>query len=201
MKDNETVTLSRFFSSETKSSTKELMKAESHDNVADIKEIIKEQVKVPWPVACGFILRKFMEALDTKVSDVMIEAWKKYKDIVQYTDEKKYPPDETYCVSLAEHTIESVHKPYLEILFDNQPVGKRIKFEIKIFLTVEGIALEIQGGKIMKVHTGSCKGGGSIKLEDFTILEKETKSFTLPGSISLGQGIPIPKLPESPQVI
>jgi len=193
MTDNEVITLNQLLSSKAELSAKELKKAESRENVARIKDIIKKEVKARWPVAFGFILKKLMESLDPKVSDVMIAAWKKYQDIVQFTDEKKYPPDKTYLVSLAEHTMESTYNPTIEILFNNQKVSE-ISFEIKVYLKIEGINLEIQGGKIMKIHTGSCKGGGSVKLEDLTILEKETESFTLPGSIILGKGITIPKV-------
>jgi hypothetical protein len=191
MTDHETVTLNRFFSSETELSVKKLMKADSRDNVADLKKKLTQEVKVVWPVACGFILKEFMEILNMKVSDVMIAAWNQYKALVQYTDEKKYPPGESYLVPLAKHTIESIHKPFLEILVNHHPVGK-INFEIIISLAVEGIVLKIQDGKIMEVRTGSCKGGGSIKCEDKLILKKETGPFSLPGLISLGEGIPIP---------
>jgi hypothetical protein len=194
MIENETVTLNQLLSSEKELSAKKLMKAESCDNLAYLKKLLTKEVKIFWPVVCSFILKKLVEILDQKVSDVMIAAWNKYKDIVQYTDAEKYPPDETYLVPLVEHTIESVYEPSLEILFNNQPVGE-LNFEITFFITLEGIALEIKGGKIMKVNTGSCKGGGSIKCEDITIFEKETSPFNLPGSIDLGKGIPIPKLP------
>lgn len=91
---------------------------------------------------------------------------------------------------MAEHTIKSEHKPYIEILINDKSVGK-IDFNINISLTLKGIILKIRDGKIQEIQTGSCKGKGTIKCENFVILEKETESISLPGSINLGEGIPI----------
>ncbi len=194
MKNNEITSLNQLLASDKKLSTKKLMKAKRRENVANLKKCLTKEVKVVWPVACGIILKKLSEILDMNISDVMVSAWGKCGDLCQYCNKKKYPHGKSYMLPLAEHTIESVHEPSLEIFFNNQPVGK-INFEITLYLTVEGIVLEIQDGKIMKVHTGSCEGGGCIKCEGILILKKNTRSFTLPGSISLGKGIPLPKIP------
>lgn len=193
MKDNRTLTVNQLFAAEQGTADKKLVNAATQENVATLKERLAQEVKVLWPVVCRVLLNKLMESLDEKVSDVMVAAWAKYQDILQYKDEQQYPPDETYLVLLVKHTIESVYNPYLEININNQPVGK-INFEIEAFLTVEGIHLEIKGGKIMKIHTGSCQAGGSIKCEGITIIEKKTKSFTLPGTIRLGEGVNIPDI-------
>ena len=195
MKDLDNITMSQFFASGTKSSPKELTKAESDENIAKIKECICKEVKVLWPAACGFIIRELLSKLDTKIKDVLLDAWKQYEDIVKFTDEKEYPPDKKYKVSLVKHTIKSEHKPTVEILFDNQPTDPRIEFNVTLTLEIEGIVLEIQGGKIMNIETGSCKGGGTLKCKGLLILKRETKPFTLPGVIPLGKGIPIPKIP------
>jgi hypothetical protein len=120
----------------------------------------------------------------------MVKAWNKYRELLKYTDKEKYPPDVSVLVPLAEHTIKSEHKPYIEILINDKSVGK-IDFNINISLTLKGIILKIRDGKIKEIQTGSCKGKGTIKCEDLVILEKETESFSLPGSINLGEGIPI----------
>jgi hypothetical protein len=193
MTDREALTLNQLFSTETGLSDKQMTEAESCDSMVELKKRLTQEAKTVWPIARGIILKKLVEMLNIRVPDIMVAAWNKYEAIAKYTDGKQYPPSETYMVPLAEHTIESVHKPSLEICLNNQPVGE-IKFEITLFIKVEGIILEIKGGRIMKVHTGSCKGGGSLKCEGQLLLKKETSPFELPGTIDLGEGVPIPKL-------
>jgi hypothetical protein len=194
MMDQEVLTLNQVLSTETELSEKKMKDTESCDSIAKLEKFLTKEVKILWPIACNFILKKLMEVLNVKVPDVLVTAWSKYKDIAQYTNKKRYPPSETYMVPLATHTVESIYEPSIEVLFNNQLIGE-IKFEITVFLVVEGIILEIKGGKIMKLHTGSFYGGGSIKCEGKLIFEKQTNPFTLPGVIDLGEGISIPKLP------
>ena len=56
---------------------------------------------------------------------------------------------------------------------------------------LEGIILKIQEGKIKEITTGTCKGKGTVECENILILERKTRPFCLPGSVSLGEGIPI----------
>ena len=110
--------------------------------------------------------------------------------LLKYTDKGKYSPNDIFLVPLAEHTIKSEHKPYLEILINDKSVG-RIDFSINVALTLKGFILKIQDAKIKEIQTGTCKGRGTIQCEDIVIMEKETGSFPLPGSITLGDGVPI----------
>ena len=96
-------------------------------------------------------------------------------------------------VPLSEHTIDYLYNPTMDILVNNQTVST-LKFGIKVYFTLEGTILEIKGGKIMKLHSGSCKAGGSIMCEGITILTQKTSPLHLPGEIDLGKGMPIPKM-------
>ncbi len=192
MTKQEVVTLDQVFSSGEKLSPKELKKAESSGHLAKVKEILSN-VKVFWPAACDIILKKLLETLNVNMANFMVSTWNKYREIEQYTDAKTFPRTQTYMVPLTEHTIDASYEPSMEILVNNQPVAT-LNFIISVYLTLEGIILEIKGGKIMKLHTGSCKAGGSIMCEGQLIFEKTTSPFTLPGEIDLGKGILIPKL-------
>jgi hypothetical protein len=194
MTDQDVLTLNQLLSAETELSAKQMKNAASSENIAKLEKFLTKEVKILWPIACKLILKKLMEILNVKVPDVLVTAWNKYKDIAQYTDKKRYPPTETYMVPLATHTVESLYEPSLQVCFNNQPIGE-INFEITVFITIEGAVLEIKGGKIMKLHTGSYYGGGSLKCEGALIFEKQSAAFNLPGEIDLGEGIPIPKSP------
>jgi hypothetical protein len=194
MIDQDVLTLNQLLSAETELSARQMKNAESSGNIAKLEEFLTKEVKILWPVACKIILKKLMEVLNVKVPDVLVTAWSKYKEIAQYTNKKKYPPGETYMVPLATHTVDTSYEPSLQVCFNNQPIGE-INFEITVFITLEGAVLEIKGGKIMKLHMGSCYGGGSLECEGNLIFEKQTTPFNLPGEIDLGEGIPIPKSP------
>jgi hypothetical protein len=193
MKKREVVTLKQIFSSKVASSFKKLKNTEWPENLAKMEDDFARESKLFFPGVCAAILNKIMEVLDVKVEDTMVNVWNKCREILQYADLKKYPPDKTYMVPLTEHDIKSTFDPELDIYVNNQLVHKLV-FHIEIILTLGGVILEIKGGKIMKLHPGSCKGSGSIACEGMLIFNQRTSPFTLPGEIDLGDGVPIPKL-------
>lgn len=188
--NNTQITLNNFFPLKELSQD-QLSKIESGRGISTLKEKISRDVTgIKWPVALNEITRKVEDLLDISVIDIFLTAWNKYRILLKYTDKKKYSSNETFFIPLAEHTIKSEHKPYIEILINDKSVGK-IDFNINISLTLKGIILKIRDGRIQEIQTGSCKGKGTIKCEDFVIMEKETESISLPGSINLGEGVPI----------
>jgi hypothetical protein len=164
---------------------------ESSGQVSAVKEAAEKQAKgVGWSVIQDQIFEKLKDLLDVGIPDILVSAWNRYRILLKYLDREKYPPNESFLVPLAEHCITSEHHPFVEILVNDQPVGK-IGFDIKVALTLEGIILKIQDGKIKEIFTGTCKGKGTISCDNIVILEEKTESVPLPGSIDLGQGIPI----------
>jgi hypothetical protein len=152
--------------------------------------IEKESRAIRWPWVRNAVAEKTSEVLDLNVVDVLVEAWKKYMEIAQYADRNKYGPDETILAPLAEHTVDSQQHPYIEILLQEQPVG-RVTFDLDFSITLQGFVLTIRGGVIREIQTGSGKGEVSLSLADVTLLSKESKSIKFPGRISLGSGIPL----------
>lgn len=188
---NQHTTLNEFFSlKEVKKD--QLSEIESKSKVATLKERIKEKAKeIDWPAAFEAIIKKAEDLLDIEIPDIMIGAWKKYAELAKYTDAEEYPPDETYLVPLAEHTITSNHKPHIDILVNDHKLGS-INFSIDLSLALKGFVLKIQAAKITEILTGSCQAKGSLKCEDFTLLEKQSEPLSLPVSIILKTPISIP---------
>ncbi len=186
------LTLNQFFSFKNKELPPDQLSAfESGGEVAAVKELVLKQTKgVGWGVIRGEIFEKVEYLLEISIPDILVAAWNKYRILLKYLDRKKYPSNESFLVPLAEHTITSEHHPYLEVRVNDLPVGK-IGFKISVDLTLEEIILKIQDGKITEIFTGTCKGKGTIMCGDLLILKEETHSFALPGSIDLGQGVPI----------
>lgn len=190
--DKSQITLNQFFSfKEEELLQSRLSTMESTKKISSLKEVfLKEAKGIRWPVAFNEIMKKIGDLLNIGVLDIMVMAWNKYSLLLKYLDREKYSPDETFLVPLAEHTIKSEHHPYIEVLINDKMIGK-IGFDINISLKLEGIILKIQDGKIKEILTGSCKGEGTISHDDFVIFEKSLEPIQLPGSIDLGEGMPI----------
>jgi len=190
--NNSENTLRQFFSyNENDLSQKRLSEIESDEKMSSLKEVVSKEAKeISWPAAFNEIIKNIGDLLNIGIPNIMVMAWNKYRILLKYLDSEKYSPDETFLVPLAEHTIKSEHRPYIEILVNEKQVGK-IEFNIDISLTLKGIILKIRDGRIKEILTGTCKGKGTIRYGNLVITEKETGSFTLPGSIELGNGIPI----------
>ncbi len=186
------ITLNRLFSvNETELSEENRSVLESKKSISILKEKLSKRASgIRWPVALSEITKKIEDLLDISVTDIMVSAWKKYGELQKYADSKLYSPDETFLVSLTEHTIKSEHHPHVEVLVNEKSIGK-IHFDVSISLSLKGIILKIKGGRIQEILTGSCKGKGTVKCENHLLMEKRTKDMPLPGSINLGEGVPI----------
>lgn len=142
------------------------------------------------PSIYELLIMKLADALDIEVGDVLVWAFRKHREVAQYRDQKKYPPGEDHVVHLLEHTVVSKHSPTIQPKLNKVP-GPKIKFDVVLKLRLRGAKLIIRDAKITQIMTGSCTGSGSIEYEGFTLLEKKTSPFELPGSIPFEEGIPI----------
>ena len=189
---NTQVTLNNFFSFNEKDVYSGRSKqVESRVNMSQLKEKITKKVgTIHLPSVLREAMKNTDKLLEIKIADIMICAWKKEGILNKYVGTQKYAPEEVVMIPLLKHTVKSVHKPYIEVLVNDEPVGK-INFTVDLALILEGITLKVKGGRIVEILTGSCIGRGTIKCEDVVILEKKTKSFRLPGSIPFGAGLDI----------
>lgn len=158
---------------------------------AKLKEAVGKLPGIEWGPVAKEIEAKIGDVLDVDVLGILLGGWKKYRQLQQYRDTAKYPPEETILLSLAEHSIASSHHPKIEILAGEVPVGT-LEFTITLALKLEGIVLKVRGGKIREIAAGRCRGKGTLECAGVALLEKETERFELPGRISLGDGIEIP---------
>jgi hypothetical protein len=149
------------------------------------------QAAAVWPLVRDNIGRHLATLLDIDVADVLVGGWNKSRELRKYRDEKAYPPDERVVVALAKHKLVSTHRPHLDLVVAERPIGS-LHFEIELTLNIEGAQLTIQGGRIMRIATGACAGVGTIRCEGAVIGQKEKKLGALPGELNLGRGIAIP---------
>jgi hypothetical protein len=126
--------------------------------------------------------------LDHPVSNIIGEAWGKWRDLQRFANA---PPDQTHELALHGHDIALKRKPSVELVLAGVPTGVLLQFELKVALSVEGALLKIQGGRIIGADVGNVRGAGSFSCGKVTIAERKTAPFKLPGRFTFSPGIAI----------
>jgi hypothetical protein len=171
----------------------------SDDRWQSFQEKVSEEIKgIKWTSTIPDLAPKVCELLDIKIPNLLITAWKKVKDIQAALEKSKESPDETVYLELAQHTINSEHKPSIEVKIKGATV-KKIELAIQLGFNLKGFLLKIQNGGIKEIETGRCEAKGTIKYGGLTIAEKKLEPIKLPFSIPIPSElfIPIPNPPDT----
>ncbi len=157
--------------------------------MAGLREKVFAQLTTKhWPNVVSGLADKAKDLFDVDIGWLLVNGWNKYEEIREYGDPEKYPPNETKLVPLGKHSMNIGYSPYLEVMFNDQPIAK-IVFDASLTFDLEGFVLTIRNGKITKVHTGSCEGKGMLEFKKHLLVERALAKVTLPGAIDLGEGI------------
>src|SRR6267143_1265648 len=161
------------------------------------QERVGKEVKgIKWTATLPDLAPKICELLDIKIPDVLAAAWKKVADIQAVLEKSKKTPDETFYLELAQHTINSEHKPSIDVKIKGATV-KKIELVIQLGFNLKAFLLKIQNGAITEIQTGQCEAKGTIKYGGLTIAEKKLEPIKLPFSIQMSDlFIPVPRVEE-----
>jgi hypothetical protein len=155
-------------------------KDSSPDRWKSFQETVSKEVKtINWPAAMPDVAGKICELLDVHVPTIFIISWKKAEDLRKALDESKKAPQTTKYLELADHTISSVHHPYIEAKIRNMTV-KKIQFDVKLSFKLKGFVLKIKAGEIEEIITGRCEAEGKVDYAGLTIAEKKLSPINLP---------------------
>jgi len=162
-------------------------KADRH--IPKLKHAVSQHSKtLKWDAVEDVLADKVLEMLDIPLLGVLLSAWKKYREVKHVADSEGQSAGEK--VSLAQHTLKSKHRPYLEIRVKGVPL-EALHFTVVVEFVLQGFILTIRERKITAVETGRIEGRGSLALETSVVLEKDFGSIELPGTVALGEGIPL----------
>ncbi len=190
MKDSET-TINHFFDIHelSKERLSEMVKS---DEFKPIKEEISKELKGVSVPDTFFekVIQEVSELLKIDTRAILIGAWGAATDILKYVQSDASTSDDVILIPLVKHTVSSKHTPSLKPYINQVPIAE-IKFTVTLKLSLKGVILKLQKGKITEITIGTCKGSGEIKYGDHTLLKKEADFPELPGSIKLGDGIPL----------
>ena len=161
------------------------------DHWKTFQEQVRKEVKgVKWISSMPDLAPKICELLDIKIPDVLLTAWKKVEDLRAVLEKSKKTPDETIYLELAQHTINSEHKPSVDVKIKGATV-KKIELIIQLGFNLKGFLLKIQNGAIREIETGQCEAKGTIKYGGLTVAEKKLQPIKFPLSIPIPDEIPL----------
>lgn len=154
---------------------------------ARIEEAIKKSNKnFSVPIATGALLGAIAVLLNIPLQDIIVRAWNEGKLFEKYLDPEKYDPDESISIVLKNHDVTSSHAPKIDVELNGAKIDS-IDFQLDLTLTLEGVSLQIRGGRIREIQAGRIKGVGTLKCEGRILFTRETETMDLPGTIKFSE--------------
>jgi hypothetical protein len=157
--------------------------AEETEGWKKFGERVSEEVKGIKSAALSDVAEKVAELFEIPIPDVFLASWKKASGIQALLEESRNAPETVMNTELGEHTINSLHRPHIEIRIQNKTVRK-IEFTLKMSFYLKGFVLKIKDGAIRGMQTGLCEVKGKLEYKDLVIAEKKLAPITLPGAFS-----------------
>lgn len=185
------MTLAHFFLAEEKAITGKIrVDLETASQMAALRKAVEKVGEgLLWSSVEDELYNSFAALLNVPLKNILASGWEKQAEIRKHLKKCAAAPEEIFLVPLAKHTLSSEHKPSIELLLNQQPLGS-VTFHIILALKFEGAVLKIQGGRIREVQTGTCLGSGRITCEEFVLIEKTTKKVNLPGRLVFADAEP-----------
>lgn len=171
--------------------------AEGSDNWKTFKEKVSKEVKGIKTAAMPDLARKVAELFEIPIPDIFLTSWKKAGGIQTLLEESRKAPETAMHAELGDHTINSQHRPHIEIRIQNKTV-KKLEFTLKLVFNLKGFVLKIQDGRIREMQSGSCEVRGKMEYQGLVIADKKLAPITLPGVISLERVLEAPPAEKEP---
>ena len=165
-----------------------------------VQDRIKKEMKdVKFPAALHDLGPKICELFNVPLPDLLVTSWKKVGSLQELLEKSRNSPDEVMYLELASHTINSEHKPHIEMRIKDLPV-KKIEFLVKLVFNLKGFVLKVKDGAITEVQTGACEVKGTVSFAGQVIAEKKLSPIKLPGTIRVPASLGIFRPTSPPQV-
>jgi hypothetical protein len=129
------------------------------------------------------IAAKVGQLFEIPIPEIFLTSWKKANVIQELLAESQKSPETVMTLELAEHTINSQHRPHIEVKIQNKSV-KKIEFILRLVFKLKGFVLKIQNGAIREMTTGMCEARGTLEYMGLVIAEKKLAPINLPGAVS-----------------
>jgi hypothetical protein len=148
------------------------------------QERVTQEIKGIKSAALPDLAGKISELLDVPIPGIFLTSWRKANVLQDVLAESKKTPEAVLNVELGEHTINSQHRPHIEVTIQNRSV-KKIEFILRLVFKLQGFVLKIQNGAIKEMVSGKCEVKGTLEYQGLIIAEKKLQEITLPGFVPL----------------
>ncbi|MDQ2976102.1 MAG: hypothetical protein M3R69_11915 [Acidobacteriota bacterium] len=152
------------------------------DGWKTFQEKISKEIKGMKVAAMPDLAAKMGELFDIPIADIFLTSWKKANVLQTLLEESKKTPETVMELELSEHTINSQHKPHIEVRVQNTTV-KKLEFILRLVFRVKGFVLTIQNGAIKEMRTGICDARGTLEYQGLIIAEKKLAPIHLPALV------------------
>lgn len=163
--------------------------SEESEGWKKFQEKIGREVKGLKTASMPDMVAKVRELFDIPIPDIFLTSWTKANVLQNFLAESQKDPETVMELELAEHTINSQHRPHIEVSIQNTPVT-RIEFVLRLIFRLKGFVLKIQNGAIKEMRTGSCDARGTLEYKGLVIAEKKLAPISLPGRVSVPAPMP-----------
>lgn len=148
------------------------------------------------PSLSGFVAAKaaerLNEALDTDLFEILAEAWLKFREVLECADPARHPPGQDAIVTLHEVEITSTNTPLLHLTAGGVPLPD-LRFTLELTARFKSLQLVVRDARIRALRPGLMSAHARLKCGGFKLGEQLTPEWQVPGEISCGEGIPIPR--------
>jgi hypothetical protein len=145
---------------------------------------------IAWPTLKDEAAARLKEALDVDVLELIGQAWSKARELREYADPVKHPPEETSIVHLGDHAVTCEVHPVLEVRLGDVALPE-LRFTVNVVAKFKSVALTIRGGAIRAVAPGVCSALAELKYRSVTLKREETPELRLPGRFDFRSGLRI----------
>jgi hypothetical protein len=135
---------------------------------------------LPLGILLDGIGKAVQEALDVPVTDLLIGAWQRARDLRAAIETTRESNGTTVLVPLLTHTISSEHRPYVDVLVEGVALA-RLVFPVKVEFRLEGAVVRVRQGRVTEILAGTVKVKGAVKFGDFVLFEKALAPISIPG--------------------
>jgi hypothetical protein len=155
--------------------------------VAVIDESVWDTVQIPRRLRAGAAAKiaKTLDAfLSTSVLGLVAGALADYPGLAKYADGRDH------VVDRFDLSIESVHKPHVDLRVSGLP-PLPVTFPVTVSLQFSNATLVISGNRLMIMKPGSCIAAGTLYCEGVELFKRPLSPFKLRHEMLFDAGIPI----------
>lgn len=143
--------------------------------------------------AAGAVAREVNSALDKDLLEIIAGALVTLRDLHQYSDATKFPPEREFTHRLFRSTLQAPQEVDLAVLLTGVPSEITIVLTVDLNLVLDSMTLTIKAGRIKGVEFGSAKAQVGLRYKRFNLIAPhETPPLKL-GRVdwSAGEGLAI----------